>query len=570
MPPLINTAIPNPAPIAVPGVEQAPNAVSPQGTMQAAPMASTPAPAGSQTPAGQPTGQPGQQDPSQFIQAARAQGVPDDQIFNYLHQQGMIPTNSVVQQGDQPQGAQLKDTGSFLGNAANSTGQFFGGLGSAIGNLFNTDPNKNTAVNLGKVLGGLVETPVVLAHNLATGTKPGDEGAWQINNKPYEALINSLGERYGSWDAVKKTAYQDPIGFLADAASLASGAGEAVSAAGKVSDVARAVEIGGNITKAAEAVNPLNIATKGLGVVADMTKAGLGKIGPMIEQSNLRLTPVQRVANDAKLADVTEYITKNIKVGTPEMRFEQAATNVDKIEEQIQNYLQTDAKGVTISKQEILDSADQLMNEYKNDRDALAIKGQIEGFKSTIESLYPDTGVVDQAGKSATQVALSDINQLKRSTFANAFNQAGTKVRDAVEYDLGNMLKDKIEVATKDIPVMGKYPISEINRAYGVALTAKKLLKVAMGRPQVGFITRLLSDAIGLGTAGPMGGIAAHVIEGNAPVTAAKAFVGKAATAASKVVPKIKVPAGAAMAATAGSRANTMANTKIKKPKSSP
>lgn len=558
---MLNTAIPNPAPIAVPGVEQAPNAVSPQGTMQAAPMASTPAPTGQPGPTQQPQptaggGQPSQGNPAQFIQQARQQGVPDDQIFNYLHQNGMIPTNSVVQQGDsQPQGAQLKDTGSFLGNAANSTGQFFGGLASALGNVFNTDPNKNTVVNLGKVAGGLLETPIALA----TGQT--------INNKPYEAFINSLAERYGSWDAVKKTAYQDPVGFLADAASLASGAGEAVSAAGKVSDVARAVEIGGNITKAAEAVNPLNIATKGLGVAANMTKVGLGKIGPMIEDSNLRLTPVQRVANDAKLGDVTEYISKNIPVGSPEARFEAAGANVEKIENTIQHYLETDAKGVTIGKQEILDSAEKLMNEYKNDRDALAIKNQIEGFKSTIESLYPDSGVVNQAGKSATQVALADINQLKRSTFANAFNQAGTKVRDAVEFDLGNMLKDKIEAATKDIPVMGKYPISEINRAYGVALTAKKLLKTAMGRPQVGFLTRLLSDGIGFGTGGPWGAAATHFIEGNAPVTAVKAMAGKAATKAANVIPKVKVPAGAAMAATAGSRVNTMANTKVKMPK---
>lgn len=551
MPPLLNTAIPNPAPIAVPGVEQAGGAVSPQGTMQAAPMAATPNP----NPTPPATAGGGGFDAPSFIQQARQQGVPDEQIYNYLHQNGMVPTNAVVQQGQQgqqPQGAQLKDTGSFGGNLLNSTGQFFGGLGSAAVNLFNPDPNKNTAVNLAKVVGGLAETPIALV----TGH--------QIQNKPYEAFINSMADRYGSWEAVKKTAYQDPVGFLADAASVASGAGEAVSAAGKVADVSRAVEIGGTITKAADMANPLNMATKGIGVAADLTKVGLGKIGPMIEQSNLRLTPVQRVANDAKLADVTEYISKNIPVGSPEARFEAAGANVDKFEEQIQHYLETDAKGVTIDKQGILDSADALMSEYKNDRDALAIKNQIEGFKSTVESLYPDSGVLDQGGKSATQVALADINQLKRSTFANAFNQAGTKVRDAVEFDIGNMLKDKIEVATKDIPVLGKYPISEINRAYGVALTAKKLLKTAMGRPQVGFLTRLLSDGIGLSAAGPLGAAATHFIEGNAPVTAAKAIAGKAATAASKAIPKIKIPAGAARAATAGSRVNTMS--KVKKP----
>lgn len=86
--PLLNTAVPNLAPVAVPGVAQASGGVSPQGTMQGA------APA---QPINSPTPQLAQPNVGQIITQARQQGVPDEQIFNALHQQGMIPTNAVSQ-----------------------------------------------------------------------------------------------------------------------------------------------------------------------------------------------------------------------------------------------------------------------------------------------------------------------------------------------------------------------------------------------------------------------------------------------------------------------------------------
>lgn len=134
------------------------------------------------------------------------------------------------------------------------------------------------------------------------------------------------------------------------------------------------------------------------------------------------------------------------------------------------------------------------------------------------------------------------LNKLKRSTYSSAFNQAGTKISDVVEYKIGDLLKTGIEGATKDVPVLGKYPIKNVNEAYGIALNAKKLLKIAMGRPEMGFTERLLADAIGLGTGGPLGGLGAHIAANTLPFTATKAMVGKLTTTASKNIPRVNIP----------------------------
>lgn len=87
MPPLINTAIPNPNPVAVPQPVQATGA--PMTPQQGIPL---PAPTETAPP---PADASGFNIPN-FIQSARQQQVPDEQIYKYLQDKGMVP--SPVQQ----------------------------------------------------------------------------------------------------------------------------------------------------------------------------------------------------------------------------------------------------------------------------------------------------------------------------------------------------------------------------------------------------------------------------------------------------------------------------------------
>lgn len=551
MAPLINTAQPNIAPVAVApttGVAQASNALTPQ---MSAPASQTAAP--STTPVATPSPQMGtapqpnqQQQVAQIITQARQQGVPDEQIFQTLHDNGMIPTNAVVQPGQDQgvggfAGAALGAEKGALGtlNNLSSLGQDF--LSNTAGRVSNFLLGKGFKPTDKADLGNAVD---LQAHGTA-------ENVGKIGEQVGEFFLPGLGEA----DAIKAA----NTGI--DALELGTKYGKAGEAAASFlkqygtkigAEAAGAAAVGtaqtGDIKQGLEQGAIAGVVSGGLTAAGKLVSAGLNGVQSVLEKSNLRLTPVQKTAFNSKLGDIVDYIGKHIPAGDPETRFASAGENVNKFENTIQNWLDTDAAGITVPKQQILDDAEKLKAGFKTERDALALSRQVDDFKNTIEAMYPDAGdVVSQAGKAvSTEIPVADLNQLKRSTFKNAFNQAGTKVSDAVEYQIGDMLKGTVEKATEDAPVLGKYPIKEVNKAYGVALNAQKLLKTAVGRPQVGFIERLLLDTIGFGTGGPLGILGAHAATSYAPVTATKALIGKAASKVGGIIPKIKLPAGSA------------------------
>lgn len=81
-----------------------------------------------------------------------------------------------------------------------------------------------------------------------------------------EATADAVGrfflDRYGSWEAVKKTMAEDPVGFTADLATILSGGGAAAARApGVVGQTARAAQYAGT------ALDPLAMAGRGAGAV---------------------------------------------------------------------------------------------------------------------------------------------------------------------------------------------------------------------------------------------------------------------------------------------------------------
>jgi len=498
--------------------------VAPMGAMGNQPSGVAPAPA-------TPTGGFNVQN---FYNVAKQQGVSDNEIQGFLQDKGVIPP---------------ADNG-FMSNLGNSAVNFAKGIGNIFAHPIDT--TKNLA-NIGL---GLAETPIALA----TGQ--------QINNPTYEAFINNMAERYGGIENIKHTAYTDPVGFLADIASVVDGGGTALTKLGEVSKLGTVARAGEILSKVGEAANPINIAAKPFELASTWAKAGLADLGTKLETSNLRLTPVQKANFASKIPEVADYISKEIPLGGPETRFEASVAKVDGFEEKLQNFLDTDAKGITVPKKDLQDVVNGLKEQFRTDRDSLAIDRQLDEFQKLLESKFPD------------EIPLADLNKLKRSTFKNAFNQTGTKVSDAVEYMLGDVMKTGIENATggfKDysgktfpnIKIDGK-TIGEFNKEYGVALNAKKLLKIAMGRPQANFIEHLVSSSFGgaVGSAfGPLGAgvgtLAGEAAAKSVPMTAIKSAAGKTGRAASNIIPKVKIPKGVASAATAAAQVNV----KVKKPK---
>lgn len=202
-----------------------------------------------------PPAQGGGFDVPSFISNARAQGIPDEQIYNHLQTNGLIPA---------PQ--EQKSVGGFIGNVFQSTGNLIGGAVSGIANVFNPNMQKNTIANIVKPLAGVAES----ALGINGGTAPQDKAQAQ-------AVGDYFKNRYGGGQQILDSLYKDPAGVLADLSTVLDAGGSLLSKAGEVNDIATASRIGDMASKAGEIVNPINLATKAAGGVASLSGMALGK-----------------------------------------------------------------------------------------------------------------------------------------------------------------------------------------------------------------------------------------------------------------------------------------------------
>lgn len=248
-------------------------------------------------------------------------------------------------------------------------------------------------------------------------------------------------------------------------------------------------------------------------VAAPIMQKALPGLAKKMEMINLRLTPTQKQNAEKKINDVVEYMTKNKIVGTPNYRYNHVIGELDKMEPKLQAFFEKEASGVTVKRADLIAKLKKTKDTYQNERDVLAIEKQLDEAIDLLKKKYPK------------DIPVARLNQLKRSTYKNAYNKAGDKVLDFVEHDIGDTLRVSIEDATKDLKVAGK-PIGDFNKEYGTLINAEKLLKVAKSRAQVGLVGKVVSTIVGegLGTAvgGPVGGAAGAVVG----TTAAKGLAG--------------------------------------------
>jgi hypothetical protein len=265
-------------------------------------------------------------------------------------------------------------------------------------------------------------------------------------------------------------------------------AGEALSAAGKKT-FTTLEDVGAGIVKQA----------KGLG----LTKDALPKWSKALEEVNLRLTPVQRRTMKTKIDDVTEYLSKNNFVGTAEKRLEMIEEKYRQMEPELEEFLSKTAKGVATPKKSLISDLEALKTKYQNRVDTDAIEGQIDRVIRTIESKQSDF------------VPLTAQNSLKRSAYNSAYNEAGNKVLDDVMHDVGDVFKSNIEKSTVGMRI-GTRNIAEFNKEYGTLINARKLLRIAASRKDIGFTSKVLSSLVagGIGSIGGALGMAAGAAVG--------------------------------------------------------
>lgn len=239
--------------------------------------------------------------------------------------------------------------------------------------------------------------------------------------------------------------------------------------------------------------------TKPGAMVVEAGKTKLHDIAAQIEKSNLRLTPTQKTNLTKKLPDITSYLAKKKIIGSAQTKFEKLDDLYEQTETQLSNFLSKELKGRTIDRDILIKQIRAVKKQFANERDALAINKQIENMVKTLEAKYPKN------------IPAAKLNELKRSTFKTAYNNAGVKVLDEVEFAMGDKLKEAVEVIAKGITQEKKIngmSLGEFNKEYGTLIQARKLVKQAIGRNELGALNRLFAGIAGFGLGsvfGPLG-----------------------------------------------------------------
>lgn len=349
-----------------------------------------------------------------------------------------------------------------------------GGLGNAIQNF--------ASASLDTGLKSLVNIPVGILEHIAT-----QFGGKELSN----------GDLPGVARTITRNLINDPVGMFLSMQGI-KGSLEGGTEAIKTGDLSKGMEAGREgFNKPMELPTPaIPEAVKNIvGQTADKAGGIANDMANSLEKINLRLTPVQKVNLGSKLKDITDFNLKNDITGTPEARYEKITELYNQKENTLQKFLNNDAKNVTVPKEQVLTDLESLKGSYQDERDVLAIEKQIDGLKNTIELKYPK------------DIPVSKLNNLKRSTFDNAYNNAGDKVVDFVEHDMGDVLYSHVKDALKEkgIGPEGK-SLEDFNKEYGNIITSKKLLKIAQSRPEIGLVGKLTSRAIGALVGGVFGG----------------------------------------------------------------
>lgn len=157
-------------------------------------------------------------------------------------------------QGQMQEQSQGKSLGGFAGNVVKSAGNLIGGVAQAVMNPI------DTAKTLGKTALGGVQKLI-----------PGE----QDSEQNFDQLTEFFKQRYGSWEAVKETAYNDPVGFLADASTVIGGTGAAIRGAGAVTRSSSLARAGQAVGRVGAAIDPITATTRATTAVAGKVAAPL-------------------------------------------------------------------------------------------------------------------------------------------------------------------------------------------------------------------------------------------------------------------------------------------------------
>lgn len=481
------------------------------------------------------------------IQAMESQGAPQQDIQSYLDSFKGQQAPAPVQEKEQ------SSPGVLFPSSPTDSGLMAGG--KAIANL------PGSVYQTGKSLVQAVANPIDTLKGVGSAIRGGFEKftpGVQDNEQNFDAVVDSFKQRYGSLESAQKTATEDPFGFGSDVLALFSGVGGVAKGGLRSSGVNTAKIASNGLTATKGAVSSLPFGEKIVGAATNAAKS-YGEFsfpkwfGDSFQKSSLNLSPAQKVNFSEKLGDVASFLNKEKAVGTPEMKFKKMEKLTEqKFEPQIQSTLKANSN-IKVDTAKVQESIRGIKQEFFNDNDFDAISRRVDAVSDSL-ARYKDG------------IPLDALNNLKRSTFKNAFNNSGDKVTDVLEFAIADKYYDNlIETFKSNNLKVNGVELEVFNKAYKTAIEAKKILNVARKRPLAGFISRLTAAGLGVYFGNMLGGPAGAII---GPALAqkgagalggmsmfAKGAAGKAINVAGKA--NVSIPAVAGSTAISGANAAT-------------
>lgn len=398
-------------------------------------------------------------------------------------------------------------------NIPASAGNFVGDIAQAVTNPI------DTVKNIGKIAVGGAEKLI-----------PGQQG----EEENFDAVVSFYKDRYVSMDNFLKTLEEDPVGVASDVSLALTGVGGVAKAGVKMGTLGKATQVAGETSKAMKVADSISTAGKmadPLNVFNPLVRKVKEFSTPLalkLEEMSLRLTPPQKAEllnpkTGAKLGELTDFISKQDFSGSPQTRVDKADALLQTKEAQLQDFLGSIKKGAGASKQSVIKGLQSLKGKYLNDTDYIDISRRIDKAVNTIQKTQEAV------------IPYKNLNEMKRSAFENAFNDAGTKVRSDVEFAIGDLFRDRIVKDLDGLKINGQ-TITDFNKDYGKTIQAKALFKVASGRPEMSRVSEmLLGGAIGsltgFGAGGPatafFGAFAGPSVIGQLPITAIRTATSK-------------------------------------------
>lgn len=227
-----------------------------------------------------------------------------------------------------------------------------------------------TATALGETIGGGVAKLI-----------PGE----QPQEKAFDNMVDFFKNRYGSVENFKQTISKDPVGFVADLASVLIPGGEALRAVGATSKLEKIAQAGNIVSKVGSAIEPISAATKTIGGV---TKALIPtKMASKMYQSSVKFSTVMSKEERAKLATMAlDYEIMPTYKGLDKLR-----TNINALNEQVTEYIEAAYKSdAKMEPKDLFRYFDEIKEEARlSGRPKSAIKS-IDNIKKQITEMNPE------------------------------------------------------------------------------------------------------------------------------------------------------------------------------------